>query len=157
MPLLVTLAAAASLHTVDVPKTLGHKRIEKQKERTGLAVLLPQKLKTEFDKVYPSTLPAAGDRYGLVLGAARHCNGASVCGIATFSALAGRTPSGGRRVDLAKGRKGRFHRSTCGANCSFPSIEWSERGALYRIEYKEATGVKSMKRLANSAIRKGPR
>ena len=55
------------------------------------------------------------------------------------------------------GRAGRYHRSRCGANCSFPRIEWRERKTLYTIEYKESSGRRNMVRLANSAIRKGPR
>jgi hypothetical protein len=157
MPLLALMAAAAAMHAVDVPKTLGQNRIDAQKTRTGLTVLLPQTIQTEFKKVYANALPAGKDRYGLVIGAAPGCNGAQVCGIATFSAVKGLKPTGGKKVKLAKGRKGRYHKSACGASCSFPSIEWRERGALYHVDYKESTGIKNMKRLANSAIRKGPR
>ena len=157
MPLLVALAAAAALHSFDVPKTLGQKRIDKAKATTGMAVLLPQTIQTEFKRVYPNALPAGKDQWGLIIGAAKNCTGASVCGIANFYGFRGSTASGGKKVLLAKGRIGHFHKSTCGANCSFPSIEWNERGAEYAIEAKEASGLKAMKALANSAIKHGPR
>jgi hypothetical protein len=156
MSLLVAVAAASSMNTFDVPKLLGD-RIDEARQRSGIAVLLPQTVKSEFKKLYPNTLPAAEGRYGFVLGASKRCNGASVCGVANFYAVKGDTPVGGRRVDLAKGRTGRYHRSRCGANCSFPRIEWRERKTLYTIEYKESSGRKNMKRLANSAIRNGAR
>jgi hypothetical protein len=156
MPLLPLIAAAASLHSFDVPKTLGN-RVDEARTNSGIPVLLPQTIRSEFKKLYANTLPAPEGRYGLVLGAAKHCNGASVCGVATFSGVKGEKATGGRKVKLAKGHTGHYHKSACGANCSFPSINWNQRGAVYQIEYKESTGIKNMKRLANSAIRKGPR
>jgi hypothetical protein len=156
MPLLVALAAAASMHSFDVPEVLGD-RIDQARERSGLAVLVPQTIRSEFKRLHPNTLPADTGRYGLVLGAAKGCNGASVCGVANFYGVKGDRPSGGRRVQLAKGRTGRYHRSRCGANCSFPSIEWRQRRTLYTIEYKESKGRRNMVRLANSAIRHGAR
>lgn len=155
-PLVTLLAVAASAHTSDVPKTLGD-RVGEARADSGIAVLLPQTIRSELAKLHGNTLPAPGGRYGLVLGAARDCTGGSVCAVANFYGVDGETPGGGRKVDLAKGRTGRYHRSRCGANCSLPSIEWRERGALYTIEYKESTGRRNMKRLANSAIRRGPR
>ena len=150
------IAAAASMHTFDVPKLLGD-RIDEARQRGGIAVLVPQTIKSEFKKLYATTLPAAEGRYAFAIGASRNCTGASVCGVANFYAIKGDKPAGGRKVDLAKGRTGHYHRSKCGANCSFPRIEWRERKTLYTIEYKESSGRRNMVRLANSAIRKGPR
>jgi hypothetical protein len=156
MPLLALMAAAASMHSFDVPKTLGD-RVDEARATSNIAVRLPQTIRSEFSKLYGNTLPSVDGRYGLVLGAAPGCTGASVCGVANFYGIRGQKFSGGRKVSLAKGRKGRYHKSTCGANCSFPSIDWKQGGVLYTIEFKESTGRKNMVRLANSAIRKGPR
>ena len=97
-------------------------------------------------------------RYSLTIGAAKNCNGASVCGIANFSATLGETVQPrGRKVKLKQGLKGRYLKSTCGANCSFPSISWFQSDALYTIEFKESRGKGNMVKLANSAIKAGPR
>ncbi len=151
------LAAAAALTSVNVPETLGD-HLDQAKDRSGIAVLLPETIKTEFRKVYPSSLSVPRGRYSLTIGAARNCNGASVCGIANFYAIEGETvrPQG-KKVKLKQGIKGRYLKSTCGANCSFPSISWFESDALYTIEFKESTGKGNMVRLANSAIKAGPR
>ena len=156
MALLPALAVAAAATTFNVPATLGD-RVDEARRDSGIAVLLPETIKSEFKRLYGNTLPATDGRYALVLGATKRCTGASVCGVANFYAIEGDSPRGGKRVDLAKGRRGRYHRSRCGANCSFPRIEWKQRGALYTIEYKESTGRRNMVRLANSAIRNGPR
>jgi hypothetical protein len=156
MPLLPALAVAAAATTFNVPATLGDK-VDEARSVSGIAVLLPETIRSEFKKLYGNRLPSTEGRYGLVLGAARQCTGASVCGVANFYAIAGEGFRGGTRVELAKGRRGRYSKSRCGANCSFPRIDWKERGALYTIEYKESTGKRNMVRLANSAIRNGPR
>ena len=67
---------------------------------------------------------------------------------------------GPRKATLAKGRKGRFKPLTCGASCSAPSIEWKERGIVYRIAANvgtKRTERKLLVRMANQAIRRGPR
>jgi hypothetical protein len=47
---------------------------------------------------------------------------------------------------------------SCGASCSPPSIEWRERGATYRIQAKVlGSERRAPAKLANSAIRRGPR
>ena len=90
----------------------------------------------------------------------RGCGGATACFIASFSGKRGGTPSGPQRIELARGRVGRFKPLSCGGSCAPPTIEWKERGATFRIEAKvgtEATERRVLKRMANSAIRKGPR
>jgi hypothetical protein len=156
MPLLVALAAAASMHSFDVPRVLGD-RLDDTVASAGIPVLVPQKIRSAFEKLYGNQAQSASGQYALVLGAAEGCNGASVCAVANFYGNSSSRPSGGVKVDLARGRHGRYHRSQCGANCSLPRIEWRERHATYWIEYKESRGRKNMVRLANSAIKHGPR
>jgi hypothetical protein len=55
---------------------------------------------------------------------------------------------------------GRFTPLSCGASCSPPRIEWSERGATYGIQANvgtQRTERRILVRMANSAIRTGPR
>ena len=54
-----------------------------------------------------------------------------------------------------KGRKGRYIPLSCGASCSPPSVVWKERGVVYEIS-TDATRAQLV-RMANSAIRTGPR
>jgi hypothetical protein len=157
MPALLPLiAAAAALTTVNVPTTLGD-HLDRAKDRSGIDVLLPETIRTEFKKVYPSSLPSTSGRYALVIGAVKNCNGASVCGIANFYGIGGEPLKGGKKVALAKGHKGRYYKSKCGANCSFPSVAWKQSGVRYTIEFKESKGKANMVSLANSAITAGPR
>ena len=149
------LAAAAAATSINVPQTL-EDRIDRVKDRSGIPVLLPERLKTEFDRVHTASKAHRG-RYVLVIGAAPRCNGASVCSIASFYGAEGVTFNGGRKVQLAKGRKGRYYKSRCGANCSHPLIAWRDQGVMYQIDYKEAGGRRDMVRLANQAIRAGAR
>jgi hypothetical protein len=149
------LAAAAAATSVNVPATLDD-RIDRVKDRSGISVLLPETIRTEFDRVHTASKANRG-RYVLVIGAAPKCNGASVCSIVNFYGADGVTFNGGRKVQLAKGRNGRYYKSRCGANCSFPLIAWREKGVMYQIEYKEAGGKRAMIRLANQAIRAGAR
>ena len=151
------IAAAAALTSVNVPDTLGS-HLDRAIDRSGIPVLVPETIKTEFKKVYPSSLTVPEGRYSFTIGASKNCNGASVCGIANFYAIEGETVQPrGKKVELAKGRKGRYLKSTCGANCSFPSISWYDTDVLYTIEYKESQGKRNMVKLANSAIKAGPR
>ena len=154
--LLPLLAVAAASTTFNVPATLND-QVPRAIEESGIPVLVPETIRSEFKKLYGNILPAPEGRYGLVLGAAKDCNGASVCGVANFYGHEGAKRRGGRKVTLAKGRTGYYTKSKCGANCSFPAVQWKQRGVLYTIEYKEGTGVKDLKVLANSAIKAGPR
>ena len=80
---------------------------------------------------------------------------ANACAVATFSAMKGIDVYGDRKVTLAKGRKGRYTPLSCGGSCSPPSVVWKERGVVYEIS-TDATRAQLVK-MANSAIRKGPR
>jgi hypothetical protein len=65
-------------------------------------------------------------------------------------------PFGRTAVRLANGRRGRFTPLSCGASCSPPQIQWRERGATYAIQADVGT-PRTLVRMANEAIRSGPR
>jgi hypothetical protein len=154
----LALSAALAAPTVDLPELFADE-LPRITARTSVPVLLPQAMPDEFDDYFPSGF-GRERRWGLQLGAAEGCGGATACFIATFSGRKGGTPSGPRRVRLARGRTGRFKPLSCGASCSPPSIEWKERGATFSIQAKvgtQETERRILKRMANSAIRNGPR
>ena len=63
-------------------------------------------------------------------------------------------------MTLIRGRKGRFQPLSCGGSCSPPSISWKERGVTYTIQAKvvgEQSDRQLLRKMANEAIRRGPR
>jgi hypothetical protein len=155
---ILALTAALAGPTVDVPKLLDAE-LDRIAPKTDVPILLPQRMPDEFEKYFPSGFGRARS-WGLELGAAKGCGGATACFIASFRGREGGRPFGSRRVELAGGRVGRFKPMSCGASCSPPSISWKQRGATYSIQAKvgtEANEVRVFKRMANSAIRNGPR
>jgi hypothetical protein len=154
---LVAVAVPAFATTpVNVPKKF-KKFIPKVKKKSHLAVRLPQ-------RIYPGikTYPAAVIRkhsYEFELSAAKNCHFATACFIASFSGELGGTPSFKKKVKLAHGITGYFHRITCGASCAPASIQWQENGVLYTIQNKNPGKHerRNMIKLANSAIRHGDR
>jgi hypothetical protein len=156
---LALLAVAAALHTADVPATFGHKRIDRASQRSGLRVLLPSTIRTEFKQLYPEG-SSSDSAYSLDLGAAPKCHGATACFVAAFFGQAGARVGPGKNVALARGRTGRFNPTSCGASCAAPQIAWKEHGAVYTIQARGATAKgekKFLVGLANSAIRNGAR
>jgi hypothetical protein len=150
--------AAASATSHDVPRLL-RAQTRKAKERSGLRVLLPSRLTVEFERLYPDGTSADG-RYSLGLGAVHRCNQATACFVAAFIGQRRGQPFGPKKVQLARGRVGRFTPLSCGASCAAPQIMWRERGALYTIQAKvgnERTERRELVALANSAIRHGAR
>ena len=93
-------------------------------------------------------------RYSIAVSTVKDCS-ANACAVASFSAMKGIAVYGDRKVTLAKGRKGRYIPLSCGGSCSPPSVVWKERGVVYEIS-TDATRAQLV-RMANSAIRKGPR
>src|SRR3954453_7159745 len=155
----VAVPALAASGDVNVPKKFSA-LIPKVKKKSGLAVRLPSKIHVF---VSPSKTYADGSAtkksYFLELDAARNCNAANACFLASFAAKRGGTPAFKKTVSLAHGITGYFKPVTCGGSCSPAFIQWKQGGVLYEIENK---GVgkhekKSMARLANSAIRGGKR
>jgi hypothetical protein len=155
---LLAAPALAATHTTNVPERLG-KRVAKASTRSGIRVLLPSRLQTEFKALFPGGTSRKG-HYALDLGAAKGCHQATACFVAAFLGDKGSTLSTGSKVALARGRTGRFSPTTCGASCAAPQIQWQEKGVLYTIQAKgfAEDGEKAgLKRLANSAIRHGDR
>jgi hypothetical protein len=155
---ILALTAAFAAPTVDLPE-LFDGALDRIGPKTDVPILLPQAMPDEFDE-YHATGFGRERRWGLQLGAVEGCGGATACFIASFKGRKGGKPSGQRRVKLARGRVGRFQPLSCGASCSPPSIAWKQRGATYSIQAKvgtQRTERRVLKRMANSAIRNGPR
>jgi hypothetical protein len=123
------------------------------KQDTKLPILLPSTFDNRGETLYGSGQGSAR-RYEFFLSTERDCQ-ANFCSAAWFWASKGGKPYGARSVSLARGRKGKFSPMSCGASCSPASIVWKERGVLYEIQTGKSKKV--LVRLANSAIRKGPR
>ena len=151
---LLAVVAALAGPTIDLPELFAE-QLPKVRERSDVAVLLPQRMPDLFEEYFP-TGSGHQRRWSLEIGAAPNCGGATACFVATFKGREGGRPFGRRRVDLARGRHGRFQPLSCGASCSPPSISWRERGATYSIQAKVG-GRRALVRMANSAIRHGPR
>jgi hypothetical protein len=152
-------ALAASEGDVNVPKKFSA-LLPKVKKKSGLAVRLPSKIHV-FVKPSKTFADSSATRksYFLELDAAKTCNGANACFLASFSGTRGGTPAFKKTVSLAHGITGYFKPVTCGGSCSPAFIQWKEGGVLYEIENK-GVGKKekaSMAALANSAIRGGDR
>jgi hypothetical protein len=157
--LLAPASASASPRFVyDIPKLL-EKPLVAVKKGTDIPVLLPSKMSTEFKKLY-SDGRGRKTRYKFEIGAVRNCHSATACLVAEFRGRQGGKASGKRKVKLARGHTGWFRPSLCGASCASPGIEWEQDGVLYELEAKlgtQKTERKLLTKLANSAIRNGPR
>jgi len=117
-------------------------------------ILLPQTMRSDFRRHVPEGR-ATEQAWRFDIGAVRDCHQATACFIAEFKAVRDGKPSGRRTVRLNRGRTGYYRPLSCGASCSPPRIEWRERHALYSIRAKVTK--RELLRMANSAIRNGPR
>ena len=151
--LLAAAAPAAGARTIDVPKRFGT-QLERTHAQTEVPILLPQTMRSDFEHHFPEGR-ARPRAWRFDIGAARNCNQATACFVAEFKAVRDGKPSGRRTIRLARGRTGYYQPLSCGASCSPPSIEWRERHALYSIQAK--VRKRELLRMANSAIRTGPR
>ena len=156
----LALSAALAAPAIDLPELFAD-QLPRVREKTELAILLPQKLPDQFDEYFPTGF---GRPNGAGACRSAPCRTAAVrprASSPSFSARKGGRPFGRRRLTLANGRKGRFEPLSCGASCSPPSISWRERGATFSIQANVSVeGVSDrrlFKRMANSAIRNGPR
>jgi len=147
-------APAAATRDVDLPQLFA-RQLERARLQTTIPILLPQTLRSDFRRHFPEGRAAAG-AWRFAIGEARGCNSATACFIAEFRGIRGRSPSSRRTVRLARGRTGFYRPSRCGASCSPPRIQWRERRTRYTIEAK-VRGRRPLVRMANSAIRNGPR
>ena len=156
--LLLLVPAAAPAKALDLPSLFANV-LPKVKDRTEVPVLLPQSYRSDSDTNVAS---GSGRKKGYTLSVAaiRNCGGATACFIAGFSAQRGEDPHYTRKVRLTGGRTGYFKPLTCGASCSPPAIEWVEDDVLYSIQAHAGTKrqeKKRLRRMANSAIRRGAR
>jgi hypothetical protein len=144
---------------IDVPHVL-HDQIARANRRAEVRVLLPSKIRTPFDRLYPGATIRPGS-YDLNLGSVKGCHEATACFVASFLGEHGTAkPFGPRRVPLARGRVGRFTPTSCGASCAAPQVQWREKGVLYTIQARIGTKGSERRRLvalADSAIRAGAR
>src|SRR4051812_10659496 len=121
---------------MNVPKKFSA-LLPKVKKKSGLAVRLPSKIHV-FVKPSKTFADSSATRksYFLELDAAKTCNGANACFLASFSGTRGGTPAFKKTVSLAHGITGYFKPVTCGGSCSPPFIPWEGGGGLYEIEKK---------------------
>jgi hypothetical protein len=155
---LLLVPASAPAKTLDLPDLFAN-ALPKVKAKTTVPILLPQRYISDAKKNFPS---ASGRKKGYTfsIGAVKNCGGATACFVAEFSAKKGAKPSFKKTVKLAHGRTGHFKPLTCGASCSPPMLEWRQGGVLYWIQAHAGTAKQEKRRLvrmANSAIRHGPR
>jgi hypothetical protein len=151
-------APGARLRNVDVPRLFA-RDLAQIKAASAVPVLLPQKLPSRASRHVPSADAEAGS-YTLSLGAVRNCGGATACFIASFEARRGASPDFRRTVSLTGRRTGYFKPLSCGASCSPPVVQFVEGGVLYTIAANvgtKDTERKLLVRMANSAIKRGPR
>jgi hypothetical protein len=163
MILLVALAlpagaGAATTPSYDVVKLL-ERPIKAVKRGSDLDVLLPSRMSTDIRRLFSVGRGRPG-RYEFEIASARDCNSATACFVAAFTARRGALPTATRAVELAEGRMGFYRPMRCGASCAPPSLEWLEDDVLHTIEAKlgtRSTDRRILTRMANSAIRHGPR
>jgi hypothetical protein len=156
--LLAPASASAATFVYDVPELVAKPLVAVQKA-TKVDVLLPSRMTTEFKRLYSEGRGRARS-YSFEIGAIRNCHSATACFVASFSAKRGAKPSNPRKVELRGGRRGYFRPLSCGASCAAPSLQWVQKGVRYTIEAKlgtKSTDRKILVRLANSAIKNGPR
>jgi hypothetical protein len=151
--LLAPAAARAATRAIDIPKLFAT-QLQRAHAQTAVPILLPETMRSDFKHHFPEGRARPG-AWRFDIGAARGCDGANACFVAEFSGVRGRSPSAPQTLRLARGRTGYFQPMRCGASCSPAYVEWRERHALYRIQAKFRRN--EIVRMANSAIRNGPR
>jgi hypothetical protein len=124
------------------------------KQDSKLPILLPSTLTIKESKKLYGAGEGSARNYTFAVSTVKNCS-ANACAVASFSASKGGSIYGDRKVTLTKGRQGRYTPLSCGGSCSPPSIVWKERGVVYEIS-TDATRTQLV-RMANAAIRKGPR
>jgi hypothetical protein len=150
---------AAAFATIALLPGLLTSTVADVKQQTPLPILAPDNFYSDFDELYPYG-GGSEKEYSLGVTAAPDCGGANACFAADFRAEKGGKPFGRGKVTLTKGRHGRYQPLSCGASCSPPSISWKERGVTYTIQAKvvgKKTDRQLLAKMANEAIRKGPR
>lgn len=151
--------AAAGAATYDVGKVLADD-VERVAPRTDVPIRLPKKIELGYDKGVFGDGIRTPDGYDFDINATRECGG-NACFLAQFAAEEDGSLAFRRRVDLARGKTGRYKPLSCGASCAPPQIRWRQGGVVYSIQAKlGVSGRKrqrrAMIRLANQSIRSTP-
>jgi hypothetical protein len=126
------------------------------KPDTRIPILLPSTFQANTTELFGSRVEASPNEYRIQLTSVEDCQ-ANYCSVAWFTGAEGVQLRGTRKVALANGRSGRYRPMSCGASCAPAAISWKERstGVVYSIESGKSRSA--LVKLANSAIRKGPR
>ncbi|MBD2208276.1 hypothetical protein H6G27_00120 [Nostoc linckia FACHB-104] len=149
--------AQSQVQTVDSqPHPVFKAILPRLRQKIKIRLLLP-KFIPESDganPVYAIVENATLRKYDILLGFSPDCTGGTACrlGVVTAEAITRKTPKlTGKRVVLAKGIKGYFVDSTCGANCSDATLTWRLQGVQYTVGLKAGDRA-SLIKMANSAI-----
>ncbi len=156
-----TSAAVAHAAVYEVPRVLSED-LDRVAPKTDVPIRVPATLNLDFSGGAYSSGGGTRDRYDFAIASIEDCGNASACFLASLTGEKGGSYAFRRRVSLARGIVGRYKPLTCGASCSPPTIEWKQRGHLYRLQAKLAVSGRTkqrraMIRAANSAIRRAPR
>jgi hypothetical protein len=161
LALLAGSVATAEAALFEIPRVL-REDLRRVAPKTDVPIRLPATMRLDF----PDPVFGAGggtkSRYDFSINATDDCGGANACFLASFTGQKGGSYAFAKRVSLANGITGRYKPLSCGASCSPPTIEWKQRGHLYRLQAKLAVSGRTkqrraMVRAANSAIRSAPR
>lgn len=163
LALIAALAAVAVAEAAlyDVAEVL-RDDIRRVAPKTDVPIRVPTRIGLDFDESVFGEGSGTKHAYEFSVGAVDDCGNATACFLAGFTGEKGGAYAFRRRVTLARGIVGRYKAITCGASCSPATIEWKQRGYLYRLQAKPAVSGqdnqrRAMKRAANSAIRSTPR
>jgi hypothetical protein len=151
--------AGAGAATYDVDKVLGDD-VDRLAPSIDVPIRLPDEIELDYDRGIFGDGIRTPDGYDFDINATRECGG-NACFLAQFAAEENGSLAFLKKVDLAKGKTGRYKPLSCGASCSPPQIRWRQGGVVYSIQAKlGVSGRKrqrrAMVRLANQSIRATP-
>jgi hypothetical protein len=87
----LALSAAMAGPTIDLPELFAD-QLPRLKEKSTVPILLPQRMPDRFEEYFPTGF-GKQRRWGLQIGAAPGCGGATACFVADFRAREGGRPS----------------------------------------------------------------
>lgn len=129
------------------------------RQMTRLPILLPSELPPTTEQLYVGA-SAEESSYSLEIGYQPGCSG-NACMAGSFFASTESFGRDGKSITLANGIRGYYLERTC-TNCGDSSLSWEQNGVSYLIRYKVPARtskqvLEGMMRMANSAIKAGPR
>ncbi len=124
------------------------------KQKTRIKIRLPKYIPgaSGENRLYAIIETATRNKYEIILGFTRDCNGGNACSFGSVSAQAitEKTPRpSGKAVLLSQKIIGYFIAAQCGANCSDSTITWQQQGVQYTVGLK-AGDRSSLIKMANS-------